>query len=575
MNPTRSAASAARRSAAAALLAALGALSACAHGQATDRTAATPAAAVPAPAALPPAPTPARDDLADLDSAVDAALTAQGEALWRTWTGGEPLDAAAAWSTREWALSPETQSRLDAALVAASPEERPSILRLRGFLAGERLARATAGPARTLAAARATAAVTWEKRSVPLRQVPALLAAEKEAPRRKALADARAGALARLKPLVQAHAAAVNGAAAGLGLGGPLALAGALRGEGSEALAALAEATLARTDATWRALLDALARKELQSPSDRLRERDLPRLLRTTAPAATFPAPRLLPTAESTLAGLGLDLAAGGHLTVDAVARPGKLPRPLAVPVQVPGGVRLSLAPVAGLDAVRALLHELGTAQAAAHAAASTASDRRLVAPAVIEAWGLLLEEVAATPGWLETQGLTPEAARREARVAAARRLHAAREAAARVLVEIARVRDPAGLPALWAALGPRALGHPIDRGEAPPGAHLPDPLLEAAETLRAHLLTAQVELHLQSLGDPWWRSARAGAWLRAAWAEGARRSPAEVARAAGAGGLDPAALDAVVLAGARAGGLDLAGPPVQAPAAPPAPTAP
>jgi len=555
-----------RLAALAALASALGALAACAHlppPPAPAQPAAAPAPAGPAAPAPPP-----RDDLADLARAVDATLTAQGEALWRAWTGGEPLDGAAAWAGREWALSPETTARVEAALAAAPPAERPGLERLRIYLLGERLARSTAEPARALAAAREAATVSWEKRSVPLRQVTALLAAEKEAPRRKALSDARNAAQAKLKPLVQAHAAAVGGAAAGLGLGGTLELAGALRGEPPEALAALAEGTLARTDATWRALLDALARQELRSPSDRLRERDLPRLLRTTAPVATFPAPRLLPTAEAVLAGLGLDLAAGGHLTVDAVARPGKLPIPLAVPVEVPGRVRLSLAPVAGLDALRGLLHELGTAQAAARVTAPGLAERRLVAPAAAEAWGLLLSEVTASPAWLTSQGLEAEGARREARVAAARRLHAARRAAARVLVEVARAREPASVQALWATLGPRSLGHPIDRGEPPPGAHLPDPLLEAAETLRAILLAAQVEAHLETLGAPWWRSPEAGAWLKSTWAEGARRTPEAVARTLGASGLDPAALDARVRASALAGGLDLAAPP-PAPAAP------
>jgi hypothetical protein len=489
---------------------------------------------------------------------VDALLTAQAEAAWKTWTTGEPSDPAAAWAGREALASPQTLALIAEVRAETTEADRPGLDRLRAFLLGEQLARAAAEPIRALAAARAGATFTWEKRVVPLRLAPALLAAEAEAPRRKALADAHAAAAAKLRPLVAAREAALSAAAARAGLSGPLELAAVLRGEDVDAMAALAEATLARTETTWRALLEALARRELQTPPDRLRERDLPRLLRTTALPGAFPATRLLPDAEATLQALGLDLGAGGHLTVDAEARPVKIPRPLAVPVEVPGVVRLSLTPMSGLDAARALLGELGVAQAAARITAPAVEDRRLGADALTEAWRTLFASVAASPAWLAAHGLDAEAAQREARVAAARRLHTAREAAARVLVEIARARDPSSLAARWAALAPRALGHPIDAREPPPGATDPDPTLGAVEALRAALLAAQVEAHLSTLGNPWWRSPAAGAWLAKAWAGGARRSPTQLARSLGATGLDPAALDAVVRAGAREGGLDL-----------------
>ena len=550
----------------------------CAHGAAAPPAAppAPPApagAAAPSPAAPAPAAPPA-DPLADLEEGAEALLAAQGEAAWRGWTSGEPADAAALWKGREALLAPEALARVAEARAAAPEADRPGLDRLRAFLLGERLAREAAGPTQALAAARAAATFAWNQRAVPLRQVGPLLAAEPEAPRRQALAAAHAAAARKLAPLQAARDAAVASAGAGLGYRSSLELAAALRGVEADALAALAEATLARTDATWRALLDALSRKELQLPPDRLRERDLPRLLRTTAPTEAFPAGRLLADAEATLAAMGLDLAAGGRLTVDAAARPGKLTRPLAVPVRVPDGVRLSLAPVAGLDAARALHHELGVAQAAAHTEPGPVEDRRLGAAALPEAWGALLASVTASPEWLAARGLDAEAVRREVRVAAARRLHAARIAAATVLVEVARAREPAAAAAR-AALGQRALGHPLDAVEALPWELEPDPLLRAGETLQAALLAAQVEAHLDAAADgPWWRARASGEWLRAAWGQGGRRGPAEVARSLGAPGLDPGALDALVRAAALAGGVELPGgpPPAATPAPAPAP---
>jgi hypothetical protein len=234
------------------------------------------------------------------------------------------------------------------------------------------------------------------------------------------------------------------------------------------------------------------------------------------------------------------------------------------VPVRVPGDVRLSVTPADGLEAARALLHELGVAQAAARTGEGPVEDRRLGAAALAEGWGALLASVTGSPAWLAARGLEGEAARREVRTAAARRLHGAREAAARVLVEVARVREPAGLAARAAALGERALGHPLDAREPLPWTLEPDPLLRAADVLAAALLAAQVEAHLgaAAAGGPWWRDPAAGRWLTAAWAEGGRRSPSEVARSLGAAGLDPAPLEALVRAAAAAGGVELPGAP-------------
>jgi hypothetical protein len=548
----------------------------CSHGTGRPAPAPGPAAALApadAPGATPavafaaPAPAADPDPLARVRDDVDRLLTAQGEAAWKGWIAGQPLDLGAAWQGRQALLAPETLGLVDGALRAAPEGERRPLVRLRAFLVGERLARATAAAAQAAAAARAAATFAWEKRSIPLRQLPALLAAEPEPARRRQLEKAGAAALARLAPLVAARQAAVASAAGALGFEGTLPLAAALRGEDPAALAALAEATLARTDATWRALLDALARRELQAPAERLRERDLPRLLRTTADPQLFPAARLLPDAAAVLAGLGLDLGAGGHVTVDDGARPGKPARPLAVPVEVPGSVRLALTPVAGLEALRALLHELGVAQASARVTAPGVEARRLLPAALPDAWGRLLAGVAAAPEWLSARGLDAEAVRREVRVAAARRLRDAREAAALVLAEVARAREPASAAARWAVLGPRALGHPLDPGEPAPWVSEPDPLLRAAETLQGVLLEAQVEAALgRKAGGPWWRSPQAGAWLAGAWADGALRSAADLARSLGAAGLDPAPLDELTRAAAAAGGLDLG-----APAAPPA----
>jgi hypothetical protein len=454
----------------------------------------------------------------------EALLEAQGEAAWLGWTSGEPSDQAAIWKGREALLDPPALAQLAEAIAAAPAPERARLERLRAFLLGEQLARSTAEPTKALAAARSAASFAWEKRTVSLRQLHALLAGEPEGPRRKAAAEAWQAAVLRLEKRSAARDAALLRAGAERGFNGWLALAAALRLDDPDRLGAIAEETLTAGDAAWPATLDGLARRELGSSGSRLREYDLPRLFRTSASPGAFPADRLVPDVAEVLAGLGLDLSAGGRLTVDAALHPGKIPRPLAVPVEVPGRVRLSLTPLAGLDAVRGLLHEVGVGLSLAHVAPTAPlEDRRLPPAWHTQAWGLLFEEIASNPDWLRAHGVSPEAAQREADLDAGRRVHAIRAAAATVLIELARARDPAGAPARWAVLGPRALGHPIDRRDPPPWRLDPDPLLRAADTLRAHLLALQLSASLAAVaGDrPWWRSPAAGDWLRRAWAGG------------------------------------------------------
>ncbi len=502
-------------------------LAACAHAPPASGPPPGPSAASApgAGSATPASPAPAATDrFSPLREAGEELLRAQGEATWRGWTSGEPADQAALWKGREALLDPAVPGQLGEAMATAPDPERGRLERLRAFLLGEQLARATAAQTQALAAARAASSFSWEKRSIPLRQLHALLAGEPEAPRRRAAAEAWRASVLKLERLTAARDDALRRAGAERGFPTTLALAGALRLEDPRALGTLAEATLAAGDSTWPATLDALARSELGSSASRIREQDLPRLFRTTAAPASFPAERLIADVSALLSGLGLELSAGGRLTVDEAPRPGKLPRPLAVPVEVPGQVRLSLVPLAGLDAMRSVLHEVGAGLSLALVApAASFEDRRLPPAWLTEAWGLLFAGVASDPDWLQAHGLTAEAATREASLEAGRRTQATRAAAATVLIELDRARDPAGAAARWAALGPRALGHPIDRGDPPPWRLEPDPLLRAADALRAHLLAGQLSARLAALAGEraWWRSPAAGDWLRRAWSEG------------------------------------------------------
>ncbi|HEU4383348.1 MAG TPA: hypothetical protein VFR85_07555 [Anaeromyxobacteraceae bacterium] len=529
-------------------------------------SAAGPAAAGPGstppagPGATPPAgpaglgpdpapPAPAADPLPAIRADVSAALREQAEALWRAWTTGTPGDPGLAWHGREKLLETETLARVAAARERARGDERRALSHLWGFLCGERLARAAAGPAEALAAAESEASFEWQGRRLPLSDLPDLLAAEPDAARRAALEKAHAAGAARLASLADAWARALEAEARRAGARDLLSLAAELREEPVEALSALAESTLAATDPAWRALSAELARRELGALPGGLRERDLPRLARLAHQSRSFPAARLRDDGAAAFRGLGIDLAALPGFEIDDAPRPGKHPRPLMLPVEVPGAVRLSIRPAGGAAEARAFLRELGAGVALAHARSPFMEFRRLGPASWSGAWGRLFAGLTSHPDWLaERVGPGNHGLSREVRAAWLGRLREARLAAARLGAELEAARSPGQDGAIRNAWLARALAGPPESAGA---RALPrDPLLHSAETLRAELLAAQAETFLgRRAGGPFWRSGENGEWLRRAWADGTRPTPAELAQAMGYEALDASAMAALARA--------------------------
>lgn len=501
--------------------------------------------------AAPAAPPASADLLAALRTDAEALLHDQAEAWWRAWTTGAAVDPAQAWRGRERLLAPETLAQVAAARERASGDERRALSHLWAFLAGERLARAAAGPAEALAGAEAETAFTWEKQRVPMSGLAGLLAAEPDRARRAAIEKAHAAAAARLGPLAEAWARALDAEARRLGAKDLLALAADLRGEPVEALKTLAEAVLTSTDASWRGLAADLARRELELAPGDLRERDLPRLARLAHSARAFPATRLREDGAAAFRGLGIDLKALTGLSVDDAARPGKRPQPLMLPVAVPGGIRVSVRPAGGAAEARAFLRELGAGVALGHVKSAAMEFRRLGPSWWSGAWGRLFAGLTGHPDWLaERAGLSNHDLDREVRAAWLERLHGIRVAAARVGAEVDAARSPGNAGEIRARWLARALGtaaEPAEGERAVPR----DPLLQSVEVLRAELLAAQAEVFLTRRGGApaFWRSRENGDWLRRAWAEGSRPSAAELALAMGFSALEPSALASVASA--------------------------
>ncbi|HZZ83810.1 MAG TPA: hypothetical protein VFE30_04680 [Anaeromyxobacteraceae bacterium] len=532
---------------------------ACAHAAPVTSPAAPPAPATATAAS--PAAAQAEAAVAPIRQEVDALLREEASAIWKGWTSGGAIDLDPIHARHARLFTPETLAAVRAARAATGGAEQRALDYLARYLEGELLARATTAESERAAAAAAAATVSWEGKRIAASRVPGLLAGEPDPARRATLEHLAAEAARARAPLAEAWANAVRAQAGRMGHGDLPALVAALRGAPPGELAALADKTLTATDKLYRMLLTDLAGRELKVPVERLRERDLPRLFRAARNARAFPAARVLGHVSAAMSGLGFAVGEQRALTVDGRADPRKDPRPLVMPVEVPGDVRVSFVPQGGSPELRAVLHELGVAQYLVHVQSPELEFRRLGPAALTEGYGQLFEWLTADPTWLVERAQLPLGHRDLAvRTELCERLRAVRGLAARVLVEVARASDPGGALAAARRIGERAFAHPVEADEAALFLIEQDPLLSAAEELRGSLLAAQLEGYLlrRAVDGPWWRSREAGAWLLDRWSVGARLTPEELARLTGHRALDAAGLVELVRSRAEAAGLRL-----------------
>jgi hypothetical protein len=489
-------------------------------------------------------PAPANDPFAPVRESVDAMLRAQAEALWAAWTRGERVDLAATYAGREKVFAADVVRQAGDAARRASGDERRALELLHGFLAGEHLSRETREGAARLARARAAATISWSGQAIPSDRVPGLLVAEPDSARRATLHRLQAQATARWAPLAAEHAAQLDAAARRLGHESASALGAELRGSTRAELAAFADQVLATTDAAYQEAMESLSRAELGRPLAEVRGADVPRLFRSAQDPRLFPAARMLGDARSLFAGLKLDLASRPGAVLDLDARPRKDPRPLALPVSVPGDVRLSAVPGGGFAELRALLHEMALASFYAHIESPRVEFRRL-GNATGETWALLFEELAGDPGWLmERTGDTEHHLAPIVRSAAARRLHGVRDAAARLLLELRRPANAAEAAKMATGVLERAFARPVSQDEVALALAERDPLLQSAVALRAGVLAAQAEgFFAAGAGPSWWKDARVAEYLARAFAEGSRPDAQALAAAFGSSRLDATAL--------------------------------
>lgn len=466
----------------------------------------------------------AHRELQALREQVRALLRAQAELAWRSWALGEAIDLASLDAKVAALVTADSIEIVDRRLAELSAGKNPEVAEearalraLRLYLAGERLAQATIAPSEALARIASQATLSVDGQELPFRDLEALLAGEAHAGRRRKIAQAALPVLRRLSGPLAERERALGEALQALGYPSPLAFSAELRQVDPDAVAALADAVLEKTEAPYRAAMEELARRELNlSGLSQVRRADVPRLLRTGEVDTYFPKEKLGPALAAALERMGLGPSAKPGLKLDVESRPRKSPRALAVAIEVPSDVRLSLEPASGLGAWAQAFHELGHAVGYALNGASRFELALLSGGAAAEVAGVLFEGLLDDPAFCAAQGLPEAKLAAHRKTAALRRLFALRRAAGRALFEVAWRKEPAADPlAKYRSIQQRAFGFPIEPEESERFLWDHEDFFAAADELRARVAAAQLQAALESrAGSPWWQSPKGGAAL-------------------------------------------------------------
>jgi oligoendopeptidase F len=258
---------------------------------------------------------------------------------------------------------------------------------------------------------------------------------------------------------------------------------------------------------------------------------DVARVFRAPAWDAAFPAEKMIPALEVSLADLGIDLRTQQNVELDIEQRPKKSPRAFCAPIEVPGRVVLVIQPMGGVDDWRALFHEAGHTEHYAHVSPDLPVEaRRLGDVSVTEAWATLMEHFLLEPGWLSRRLDFPRPDEFTAE-AATGSLYLLRRYAGKLLYELefhaATELDERKMSSRYVEILGSALK--IEPSETDYLGDI-DASFYVTGYLRSWALQAQLRNHLRErFGSDWFANREAGSLLRELWGEGSRMDADEL----------------------------------------------
>jgi hypothetical protein len=288
---------------------------------------------------------------------------------------------------------------------------------------------------------------------------------------------------------------------------------------------------LESTEGLYEESADRLFRSRAGVGLDEAERWDVVRVFRAPGWDEAFPAAKMIPALEVTLADLGIDLRAQSNVELDIEQRPKKSPRAFCAPIEVPDRVVLVIQPMGGADDWRALFHEAGHTEHYAHVSADLPVEaKRLGDVSVTEAWATMMEHLLLEPAWLSRRLDFPKP-NDFAAEAATGSLYLLRRYCGKLLYELefhgTDELDQKAMSARYVELLGEALKIEPSRTD-----YLGDidPSFYVTGYLRSWALQSQLRDHFRErFGSSWFADQRAGGMLRELWSEGQRLNADEL----------------------------------------------
>jgi hypothetical protein len=375
--------------------------------------------------------------------------------------------------------------------------------------------------------AEATATVDGEE--IPYRMIRPTMANEPDREKRRRLEQARNALTEEHLLPIQLDAVAVEQEGV-RGLGAPnYAELHRRLGFHLDELAESARVFLDETEAMFEQAADPLFRARIGVGLAEAKRWDVGRLFRAPEWDPAFPADRMLPALEATLADLGIGLYAQENVELDVEKREKKTPRAFCAPIEVPQRVVLVIQPIGGVDDWRALFHEAGHTEHYAHTNADLPVEyRRLGDFAVTEGWAMLMEHLVQDAAWLNRRLDVPHPGEFVAEGGTSL-LYLVRRYCAKLLyeIELHEADDPVPLRKRYVEILADALKiEPSETdylGDVDAGFYV-------TEYVRAWAFEAQLKRFFrEKFGSTWFARRDAGSLLRELWSEGQRLTADEL----------------------------------------------
>jgi hypothetical protein len=381
--------------------------------------------------------------------------------------------------------------------------------------------------------------IDWQGRQIPFRASSSVLADESDFARRRDLFARRAGVIEAVQDLRAERLEKLRDGARDLGYENRLAMFRELRGLDYGGLAERTRSFLSKTESGYVNAIAGLLPRETGVSLDDATQADLGLLQRFPRFDHFFQRERMLGVYRELFSALGFDSGKQSNLAIDSEPRPGKQSPAFCSPIRVPDEIKLSVNLTGGQANYREFLREAGHAQLYAWTSRNIYPEFRVGGDrAVVEAWGMLFENLPLDERWLmATFGFVENLEFRRALSIFRLMLLRRRAALLDYEVEFHSGSLSSGEGARYAELMTDAARVRFDGTDR---LRSLDDAFHSADLLRASAFEAQMREYLKTrFGLRWWASHKAGETLIDMWNTGRRYTVEELASMIGLGALD------------------------------------